>query len=65
MKCRNTLTNNVFEISLVEFEKLLSEYDCFEAVNPTSSEKKALKNVKKKSLSIREKVMRKTKENKK
>ena len=65
MKCRNTITNNVFEISLEEFQKLLEEHDCFEAINPTAKEKNALKRVKKKVLSIRDKVMNKNKESKK
>ena len=65
MKCRNILTGNFFDVSLDEMRKLKEEYDCFEAVNPSVEEKKALKKVEKKPLTIREKVLRNNKENKK
>lgn len=65
MKCRNILTGNIFDVSFNEMKKLKEEYDCFEAINPSLEEKRALKNVTKKPLTIREKVMRNNKENKK
>ena len=64
MKCKNMVTNHVFEVTEEECKKLLEEFDCFEIVNPTKEEKLFLETVEKKNLTIKEKVMRKQRKEK-
>ena len=58
MKCKNTITGNVFEIEFEEGKKLLEEYDCFEIIEAPKSELEMLSNQPKNNLTIKERVMK-------
>jgi len=58
MKLKNTITDNIFDISAEDGKKLLDEYDCFEVVEVEAAEKKVLSQKAKKPLSVRDKVLK-------
>ena len=58
MKCKNIITGNIFEVSSEEGKKLLNEYDCFEIVDATETEKKCLLKKDKTASTIRQRVMK-------
>jgi len=58
MKCKNTITGNVFEIEFDEGKKLLEEFDCFELLEATNSERSVLSEVKKPNLTVKQRVMK-------
>ncbi len=57
MKFKNTLTNNIFDVSPEEGKKLLEDYDCFELIEADAEEKKLLAKKEKKALTVQDKVL--------
>ena len=58
MKCKNTITGNVFEIEFDEGKRLLEEFDCFELVEAVPEERSKMSRVEKKNLTVKERVMK-------